>query len=239
MTDPQPSLHGATLREFKEVLEGCTVKALCGRPYVRVTRLIKWLENDAQPGISRVEILLDYAYRNRRSPAPPLRADDVCKGEESCALVFSILLGLGHGELIDLFENRGLCDKRLPIPLSDLKDLKDRGFPYAEEFNKKQWAFCPANFDYHSRNYHGDRIIPICKREEISDKGGTARLWQIAVQEEFVKESLKERVPNSKFPDGTFGWVSRASQQKCRFRNRASSFTTTQTNCNTSATSSH
>jgi hypothetical protein len=208
MTDPTASLHSATLREFKEVLRGCTVEALCGRPCVRVAKLIKWLESDAQPGVSRVEILLDYAYRNRRSPAPPLRADDICKGEESCTLVFSILLELGHGELIDLFENRGLCDKRLPIPLSDLNNLKDRGFSFAEEFNKKQWAFCPANFDDHSRYYHSDRIIPICKREEISDKGGTARLWQIAVQEEFVKTNLKERVPNSKFSDDTFGWVS-------------------------------
>jgi hypothetical protein len=218
MTDPRASPHNATLREFKEVLRGCTVEALCRRPYIRVVELIKWLESDAQPGVSRVEILLDYAYRNRRSPALPLRADDVCKGEESCALVFSILLELDHGEFIDIFENQDLCDKKLPIPLSDLKDLKDRGFPYAEEFNKKQWAFCPANFDYHSRNYHSDRILPICKREQISDKGGTARLWQIAVQEEFVKPNLKEKVPNSKFDDDMFGCVSRVYQQTCRFR---------------------
>lgn len=217
MADPRASPHNATLHEFKEVLRDCTVEAVCGRPCIQVSKLIRWLESDAQPGVSRVEILLDYAYRNRRSPTPPLRADDVCKGEDSCALVFSILLELDHGELIDLFENRGLCDKRLPIPLSDLKDLRDHGFPYAEDFNRKQWAFCPANFDYHSRNYHSDRIIPICKREEINDKGGTARLWQIAVQEEFVKPNLRDRVPNSKFHDERFGCVSQSSLTKVPF----------------------
>ena len=207
MTELRAATHNATLREFKDVLRDCTVEALCGRSCIRVAKLTRWLESDAQPGVSRVEILLDYAYRKSTSPTPPLRSDDVCKGEDSCALVFSILLELDQGELIDLFENRGLCDKRLPIPLSDLKDLKDHGFSYAEEFNRKQWAFCPAYFDYHSRNYHKDRIIPICKREEISDKGGTARLWQIAVQEEFVKQSLREKVPNSKFSDDRFGCV--------------------------------
>lgn len=196
------------LHEFKEELRNCTVEALCGRHYIRVAKLIKWLESDAQPGVSRVEILLEYAYRNRNSPAPPLRADDICKGEDRCALVFSILLELEHGELIELFEYRGLCDKKLPISLSDLKDLKNHGFTYAEEFNRKQWAFCPADFDYHSRNYHSDRIIPICKKEEINDKGGTAQLWQIAVQEDFVKPRLKERVPNSRFQDDRFGYVS-------------------------------
>jgi hypothetical protein len=198
-------LRESTFREFKDVLSDATVTGLCGRRYVRVTKLIEWMESDAE--LSRVEILLDYAYPNRRTPQPPLGAEEICKGQDSCALVFSILLELGHGELIDLFEKRGLRDSRLPISLAE---LKEKAPAIAEAFNRKQWAFCPANFDYRysSQVYHRDRIIPICRQLQINDKGGTAQLWQIVVREEFVKPKLRKRVPKSKFTDPEFGEVS-------------------------------
>src|SRR5580692_7597964 len=101
-------LRESTFREFKNVLSDATVTGLCGRRYVRVTKLIEWMEGDGE--LSRVEILLDYAYPNRRTPQPPLGAEEICKGPDSCALVFSILLELDHGQLIDLFEKRGLRD---------------------------------------------------------------------------------------------------------------------------------
>ena len=197
-------LRESTFRDFKEALGDATVTALCGRRYVRVSRLIEWMESDAEP--SRMEILLDYAYPNRRTPQPPLGAEDICKGQDSCVLVFAILLELKHGELIDVFEKRGLRDNRLPISLAE---LKEKAPSIAEDFNREQWAFCPANFDYSysSQYYHRDRMIPICNKRQINDKGGTAQLWEIVVQEEFVKPRLRERVPKSRFFDDEFGPV--------------------------------
>jgi hypothetical protein len=82
-----------------------------------------------------------------------------------------------------------------------------------------QWRFCPAMFDLHMTNeYVKFRIIPIHRRHTINNKGGTARLWQIAVHEEFVSQELRQVVSKSKskeeVPD--FGYVcSRITHSLC------------------------
>jgi hypothetical protein len=80
----------------------------------------------------------------------------------------------------------------------------------ANRFDRAQWQFCPAKFekgddiDYINEN----RIIPICKKKAINNKGGTAVLWHVAVQEEFLGKKLREAVPSSRFVDSEFGPVS-------------------------------
>jgi hypothetical protein len=193
--------HEKTLAEFKTQVRQNTFQGLCGRSYVQVARLKKWLD------LKKVEILLDYAYLQRESLNPPIREYEVvCEGTSCCALVFSILLELGQGHHIDWFAKRELGDIRLPIPLST---LKDEGVEYAEAFVQKQWAFCPATFKYKSQNYTKDRILPICTRQLISDKVGTAQVSQIIVPEDFVEHGIRAKVPDSKFKfDEKFGDVS-------------------------------
>ena len=214
MAEQQVDDGAATLREFRKVLKDYTVPGLYRREYIRVTLLTKWLESKATPRDRQVDILLEYAYRQSHAPRLPISADDICRDGEKCILVFSILLEIDCGKLIDCFESHDLVDKNLPIPLLRLGEVlgdqkSSRGVLVAEEFNRKQWAFCPAKFDFdRSRQYHQDMVIPICRREKINDKGGTARLWQIEVQEEFVRPRLRAKILHSRYESPVFGPVS-------------------------------
>jgi len=79
----------------------------------------------------------------------------------------------------------------------------------AMRFDEMQWRFCPAILELGmSREFGRDRVMPICGKEEINTKGGTAKLWQIKVQEEFVDPKLRNAALSAKFPDENFGNVS-------------------------------
>jgi hypothetical protein len=80
----------------------------------------------------------------------------------------------------------------------------------ARKFYNRQWAFSPATFDLHlGQEWAKNRVIPICNKEEIN-VGGTAKVYQIEVQEEFVGEQLKEVVSASRYnnPNDRLGYVS-------------------------------
>jgi hypothetical protein len=55
-------------------------------------------------------------------------------------------------------------------------------------------------------------VIPICRKEKINNKGGTAPLWQIEVPEEFVGPRLRDVIPSARFFDlnDNGGWVCRS-----------------------------
>lgn len=206
MADQRSLDHDASLRDFELKLQECTMQAVCGRPYVLVAKLTEWLMAKVGSGsnITQAGRLLLAAYRNRRQPGRPISVEQF-SGEDRCLLVFCILLRLGSGELVDTFQRHDIVDRRLPISLLNLRrDLETAGLPNAKQlvtdFDKIQWRFCPVRFDLHlSRRFHRNKIIPICKKEEINSKGGTAGLWQIAVQEEFVVGKLKDAVSSSRF----------------------------------------
>lgn len=213
-----------TLRKFDTTLDLLTVQGPGERRYIRVELLKKWWESEAIPGASRrtrhIDVLLDHTYRKIMQPALPIHAEDICRENDGCIIVFSILLKVGGakaGRCIDRYENHRIFDKFLPV---SLLSLKEQGLPYAEEFNQAQWAFSPPKFDlYASRLYTERYIIPICKDEPINPgKGGTANLWQIGVQEEFVSPKLREKVKTCRFRDDKFGWVSTHFQtMRCLF----------------------
>lgn len=77
----------------------------------------------------------------------------------------------------------------------------------ATDFDNIQWRFCPAQFDLDmGREFWKNRILPICSRQPINlTKGGTAKLWQIAVLEEFVGKELREVVKNSVYDPKVYG----------------------------------
>lgn len=210
--------HDAAIRDFKAMLCQCEMRATCGRTYLRTTKLTEWLRGTAGPssGITQANRLLAAAYRDRSQPGLPISAEQLSTGEDRCLLVFSILLELQFGQLIDRFQRLDLVDKHLPIDLWSLQaKLQGLDLPQpkslANDFNDIQWRYCAARFDLGvGREHPKSKIIPICKKEEINEKGGTARLWQVAVQEEFVGPKIRKAVPNSRFydPKDNFGWVS-------------------------------
>jgi hypothetical protein len=128
--------------------------------------------------------------------------------------VFSILLDLGLGHLVDAFSRKGIVDGRLPEDLSSLtkklEDLED-GVQVAERFNKRQWKFCPAIIRHHmDDDFFEDIIIPICW-QSTPTSGGTAKVRQIVIQEQFVGETLRKLLrddPSTFYEDDAFGPVS-------------------------------
>lgn len=215
----QPSLHydSHPLKDLLSYIDLCTIQGCGGGQYVRKHMLRQWWESapysGARPGDRHIDSILESVYRHVTTVLPPIRADEICRDKNSCAIVFSILLKIGGieaGKYIHEYENNGIFDDLLPVALHD---LKTRGLPYAEEFNQAQWAFSPPDFYLHRhRIYPAGTILPICMIEPINPgKGGTANLWQIAVQEEFVTPELRKKVKTCRFKHPVFGPVRNCS----------------------------
>jgi hypothetical protein len=218
--------YNEALRDFREKIAGFTLIGACGRPYILVSKLTHWLENNAQIHFAGQQIntrpanrLLQAAYRRRSGrPAPPMDVGQLCSGQGRCLLVFCILLELGLGDKIYDFWRKEKADSSLPLQLYDLKetfaeiDNSNDTEEHAKRFDKLQWRFCPARFDLNvARDFWVDRVLPICIKQLINTKGGTADLWQIAVLEEFVGKELREAAKNSKYDspdDDSLGPVS-------------------------------
>jgi hypothetical protein len=212
--------HDAVIRDFKATLRNCTVQAACRRSYIRTSKLTEWLKGRVGSN-SQASLLLEAAYRRREQPNPPVSSEEISSGGNCCLLVFSILLELGLGELIDRFQRLSIVDRRLPIDRQTLQtelqametgpnQLPDAA-SLAEQFDSMQWRYCPAMFEFRVGLDHGhNKVIPFVKKETINNKGGTAQLWQVAVQEEFLDDKMRKAVSNSRFHDAKdgFGWVS-------------------------------
>ncbi|KAL9021295.1 MAG: hypothetical protein Q9185_001500 [Variospora sp. 1 TL-2023] len=193
------------LRELEAKVESFTMKAVCQRSYVLVAELLHWLRSEVHRGQSTTQAgrLLMAAY----GPDQSLRASRVKLSDRDncCLLVFTILLLLGKGDLVHLFQRVDILDKHLPINHQLLREkCRNARIPNADqlaaEFDKKQWPMSPAKFELHSGQIHHEhKILPICKKEEINQKGGTARVYQIEVKEEFVGKTLRQAVAFSRY----------------------------------------
>lgn len=189
----------------------------CGRPYVRVSKLKKWLNSETDfrgDKTTQTTRLLEYAYRNWDN-VTPIDRSTLFQDGNPCILVFVILLTMDWGWLVHCFHSIHFSDAKLPIDLATLRttfsEMADRRIlkrsdpspeVLADLFNRNQWQFCPARFNGGYDEYWvKDRIIPIHKKVLISDKGGTAKLWQIAVLEEFIGKKLQQIVPHARYDD--------------------------------------
>jgi hypothetical protein len=212
----QIDLDQSAMHDFNTMLAACTYPAVCSREYILPSKLTDWLKSETSygPGTTQVARLLRYAYYKKSSVGLPVREDRIHSGPKPSLLVFSILLKIGCGHLLHHWRQKDIVDQSLPIPLYSLQKLVERmDIPNVDKdditnnFDRAQWRFCPAKFelgddiDYINK----DRIIPICRKKLINDKGGTAELFQIAVQEEFVGKRLREAVSSSRFDDRKSG----------------------------------
>jgi len=214
----------ATLLEFRSMLASCTMQGVCGRAYILVERLSRWLQDETRPcsGITRVDLLLHVAYHKRRTPEFPISSEQVC--DSPCLLVFSMLLELDRGDYIHHFQRKGITDRKLPIDPYALRQKFSAEGDLPEKFNQKQWSYCPHKFGLHGRlDVLPEQIIPICNKERISTKGGTATISMIEVQEEFVEDNLRKVVLTSRYNNAGdfFGWVSDIAKA---FRSALSTF---------------
>ena len=181
--------------ELRQKTKEYTVEAACGRQYVRAEALTAWMRTE-------LHRLMDHVYKD--DYRVPFEAVDI-NGQYSgkYLLVWAILLNIetgDYGKHIQSFRTHSIDDRRIPVNLTDLRGVLERNHsdntvsadPLCKEFMKHQWKYCPIKFE---RNMNTDcleqEILPICKKKPIK-AGGTAEVWQIAVQEEFVGVRLRE-----------------------------------------------
>jgi hypothetical protein len=177
------------------------------------------------PG-SNATILKHLLDEVRRSQAQlispfPRSATAISTGEERAVLVFSILLAIGHGYLVDIFHQANITDHTLTYASAEhhyqplASELKRRGISEVdtiiEQFKKKKLSFDPVIL---KRDLHGDyrgcdRVFPYCKRELIHE-GGTAEVYQVLVHEDYLSSDLKEILKASIVEDRNLGKVSDA-----------------------------
>ncbi len=141
----------------------------------------------------------------------------------SSLIVFAILLRLGHGHLIHIFQQH-IQDNNIGEILSTehlLHVLRQSGVSSVRrllvDFDREKWAFTPASLeDIVTRNktFVGSRwVMPFCKRRSVGE-GNIAAVEGVLVQEDLVPGSLKERLSRLdpqrgyEFLDEDFGLVS-------------------------------
>jgi len=186
---------------FKDIVQYYTKVAVCGRQYVLVDSLTRWLKGGSPT--THADKLLAAVYQSRKDPGDPIPSEKL----KGCLLVFSILLVLGRGDLIHAFRRVQIDDRHLPISLQTLQTRiskmelcrKDED-ELSAKFNETQWRFCPVKFDLDmDRECVPDEIMPICRKKNVNDKGGTSGVWIIEVYDEFVATELRSVVPHSKY----------------------------------------
>ena len=208
-------------QEFQNKVKACTKKAVCGRPFVLVGKLQHWLRSPVKPGggVTHAERLLDIAYHSRKMRLP-ISSTQFQPGNDCCLLVFCILHGIGCGAAISHFSQWGNVDRLLPLRQDTVEDMFGKAnildTHLRSSFFEQQYLFCPARFDLRRTQTWGEkRVVPICEKNLITSKGGTAKLWQIAVPEEFVGSSLRDLCSGSRFDASSEKdepeWVSRQS----------------------------
>ena len=213
------------LSEFRQKLAGSwRQNTACGRYYIKTDKLQKWMVSIA-PGSNATNLkrLLDEVWRSQARRISIFRpsATAISTGEERTIIVFSILLAIGHGYLVDVFRQANIIDNILTYvseehnyqPLAG--ELRRHGVSEVDtiinHFKKKKWSFCPVIL---KRDLHGDYrgcgwVLPYCKRELIHE-GGTAEVFQVLVHEDYLSSDLKEILKASIVEDGNLGQVSYA-----------------------------
>ncbi|KAI0888745.1 uncharacterized protein GGS22DRAFT_196622 [Annulohypoxylon maeteangense] len=194
-------------------------KAYCGREYYRSHEIVKWmLRQDTTERATNAGLLLTEVYHKSGSVHVP-SSWKISDGDCRCLIVFAILLELDCGHLIDLFQRYNITDKRLPtreIPDTMLyeNDLRKGGIQDTKQFWRsfldKMWLYYPCVLDYSMRNAfldpgRGRWIMPFAKRQAVNMKGGTAQVWEVAVQESLVPRKLAMEVGRSEYEDAELG----------------------------------
>jgi hypothetical protein len=200
-----PARASNPLIEFKQKLEEWKVKAVCDKEYIRVKELLKWMVTGSP---KKVDVLL----WSCKSPGENFSYDSkrILQDDTRCLLIFSILLELGEGNLIHALLKHDYTDRKLPLDLAQLErnSTFKQNPGLSKRFNDTQWKYCPVRFELTGeRDLTQDHIVPIFCKQRINE-GGTAVIYEILVQEEFVNEALRAAVPYSRGVDSQYGPVS-------------------------------
>ncbi|CAN9388110.1 unnamed protein product [Alternaria alternata] len=76
------------------------------------------------------------------------------------------------------------------------------------DFHKEKWKWCPLNLTLDmDENLHGTKVIPpFCLKTKLSEKGGTASIYWVAVQKDLISDNaLALALQDSIYTDDEFG----------------------------------
>ena len=210
---------------FKEKLQTeWTQKAACKRNYILVHRLKAWM-NGIELGekLNNAGRLLQAVYNNHpRHQFQPVDSSSISRS----SVVFAILLKHDLGDLVHHFLKANITDDVLRTPSPPyqtlqhfLRDEKEYARKLTEIFDKDRWAFCPVEIrpEMDQTYLYDKQIVPFCKRQTINEKGGTAQVFQVLLQEDFVSDDLRETMDHSRVEDEDFGTVSSKPLSPCFF----------------------
>ncbi|KAI0970661.1 hypothetical protein F4678DRAFT_114797 [Xylaria arbuscula] len=199
-----------------------TGETVDGRKYVRTRRLVQWMkavdpDSTMTTTTTNGSLLLEYAYElNPMSSSVfrPIEWEQI--SDANYIIMFGFLVDLGYGHLIDIFRRFSYQDNYLHKPGHITKgyymlsgSFKDSASlqSFMDIFERRRWEFCPVQFyqDMDIDLDDGPRVLPFCRRQRINNKGATAHLYEVAVEEDFVNEDLREAIEYTKFNDEDFG----------------------------------
>lgn len=150
----------------------------------------------------------------------PIKSENLLDPDNRCVRVFGILLELGHGELIDLFQSAGILDNNLQFSIPSIMSSLQGGLEYhnipdakkiIDKFENVKWAFFPPRLklDMDVNFEGGNLIMPFCRHERINLKGGTASVFQVAIKQEFILDpNLEKALRKTLYHDDDHGMVS-------------------------------
>ena len=140
-------------------------------------------------------------------------SNSILEGSARSLKVFSMLLDLGYGHLLGEFTNARIIDDQLHLFPSHRDRLRvfleSKRIPNVEQilegFEQRRRQFCPAIFESGSCGTYDDLnwVLPFAKHEPINEKGGTAEVSQVAIQEGFFSNPVKAK----RFEEPGLGWV--------------------------------
>ncbi|KAI0544117.1 hypothetical protein F4679DRAFT_566078 [Xylaria curta] len=189
-----------------------------GRKYIRTRRMIEWMRATVPDGVTTTTnggLLLEHVYEADRKPSTvfcPVEWEQISDG--NYIVIFGFLTDLGYGHLIDIFRQHNIQDNDLCKPASPVKrSVLEEKFQnptdlqaFMDNFEHRRWEFCPVEF-YEGIDLDlndGQRVLPFCRMQRINDKGATADLYEVSVEEDFIARSLHEVIKSSIYDDGEF-----------------------------------
>ncbi|KAF2490635.1 hypothetical protein BU16DRAFT_622209 [Lophium mytilinum] len=213
-------------------------EAACGAEYegkqffVATEKLAEWMlrKDPHRSSPNAAKLLLEAYRRNHRETFQPEFSVPIFTGDKRCILVFSILLTLDIGDLVDIFQRARIYDKNLAFAHRCYKDLEEelkmRNIQDVAriiiKFEEAKWSYCPAriSMDMEER-FHRGTILPFCRRQRVNTEGGTAEVYRVSLQEDLVPDEMKKIIRRSKHVDKDYGVCYRLALKSFNSRNQA------------------
>ncbi|OAG42928.1 hypothetical protein AYO21_02879 [Fonsecaea monophora] len=197
-TRARASVPSDLLKEFQANLRACwKQETFCGRYYIKTSQLQEWMASVGEgQKATNLKRLLTEVWRSRHDATFPPTAEKVSRA----VIVFSVLLDIGYGHLVDLFCRAEITDARLSAE-HNYKHLKrhlgNANVPepdaVVDAFEERRWFFCPVLLKRHMQGDFGRGcVFPYYKRQPVNGKGGTAEVFQVLVPAECIAEDLKQ-----------------------------------------------